>query len=292
MKNENIPAIHEKVGGLKKNFYALSFYSLPKQKLKFLHYHDCIEFGLCLEGSGVCFTDKGEMHYEAGDVQLILPFQPHYNITDNDNTKWMFISIDLRKLTSEHVKLEHSFFLEMAQRIDVSGVITEKANGDTHCRIKDMASLFNSDMLGKTIFFDVLTLKLAELIVYLSHNKANSVEDYRVYKKNASILPSMNYVSLSIDRGEKPKVPEMAAACFMSESYFRKVFLSVMGESPKSYIMRMQIQKAADLLAITDFPLTEISLQCGFEDNSTFYRCFMRIYGISPGEYRKKCRQD
>lgn len=292
MYDDKINVVYKGVRGFEKNFYSLSVYSMPKQELKFLHYHGYMELGICLEGGGVCYTDKGEMPYEEGDVQLILPFQPHYNITDKDNTRWMFISIDLMKLSSKHVKLEPSYFLEMAQRIDVSGVFTRKDNPDIHCRIKDISSLFQSEISDNDIFSDLLTLRLAELIAHLSYNKAKKVDDYKAYKKNGSIIPAMNYVSYAIDAMNHPRVSEMADACFMSESYFRKVFASIMGESPKSYITRVQIQKAADLLATTELNLAEISEKCGFSDNSTFYRCFMKIYGVSPSEYRKKLKQD
>lgn len=292
MYNDKIKVVYKGVRGFDESFYSLSVYSLPKQELKFLHYHGYMELGVCLEGSGVCYTDKGEMKYEAGDVQLILPFQPHYNITDNDNTRWMFISVDLCRLSSKHVKLEPAYFLEMAQRIDVSGVFKKAEAPDIHYRISDISSLFQSKIADDDMFSDLLTVRLAELIAYLSCDKAKAIDDYKVYKKNSSIIPAMNYVSYAIDAMNRPKVSEMADACFMSESYFRKVFASVMGESPKSYVIRMQIQRAADLLSTTELTTAEISEKCGFSDNSTFYRCFMKIYGLSPNEYRKKCRQD
>jgi AraC-like DNA-binding protein len=60
-----------------------------------------------------------------------------------------------------------------------------------------------------------------------------------------------------------------------------------MGESPKSYVVRQQIQKAAGLLVTTKDPISNIAARCGFEDVSTFYRRFVKIYGVSPTEYRR-----
>ncbi len=292
MKRDSVNIIYEKVRGLEKNFYEVALYTMHVSEFKLLHYHDAFELGVCLSGGGVCMTDSGEIPFSAGDVQLILPFQPHYNITDREGTVWMFISIDPLKMSSPHVNIDVAYFAELAQKIDTSGVFTKKQHPEIHRLITDIADIFQGEARGDIALSDILTLKFSELLVLLSHNSTVSVDSYSGYKKNRSVLSAMNYVSSAIDNGRQPTVSGMAEACFMSESYFRKLFKASAGETPKSYILRIQTGAAATVLASTDIPISKICTQYGFEDYSTFYRCFQQVYRMSPFEYRKKCRQD
>lgn len=288
MKDINI--IYESVGGLEHSFYSVSTYSMPRQELKFLHYHEVLELGLCLAGSGICHTDVGEAPYSKGDAQIILPYQPHYDVTDGEDTLWIFISIDVMKMSSSHVTTDAAYFTELVRRLDVSGVFSQSEHPELHRRIKDIAELFQSGGGDGIAFSDILSVRCAELLLFLSSIGDIKREDTGGYKKNRSILPALNYVSESLKQGQRPTVSGMADSCFMSESYFRKVFRSATGESPKDYAVRMQTRAAADLLAATDLTLPEIYTRCGFEDSSTFYRCFVRVHGTSPGEYRRKCK--
>ena len=106
-------------------------------------------------------------------------------------------------------------------------------------------------------------------------------------KKSEAILPAIRAASQAVEAGERITVCEMANACFMSESYFRKLFSEVMGESPKKYLLHLQAQKAADLLVTTALSIGEIAERTCAEDFSTFYRRFVRIWGVSPETYRR-----
>ncbi len=286
MKNINV--LYEGVGGFDNGFYSVSMYSMPRQELKFLHYHEVLELGVCLEGEGICYTDRGEIPYCAGDVQLIPPFCPHYDIALKDNALWMFISIDVSAMSSLRVSLDRAYFIELSQKLDTCRVFSK--DEAVHRNISEIAELFLREASESTRLADLLVLKTAELLERLAFDKRENDSVSVDYKKNKSILPALNYVSASLKNGVRPLTRLMAESCYMSESYFRKIFTCATGESPKSYITRMQIQAAVSLLASTDLTIPEIYTQCGFDDNSTFYRCFMRIYKTSPGEYRKKCK--
>ena len=82
-------------------------------------------------------------------------------------------------------------------------------------------------------------------------------------------------------------VPDMAEACFLSESHFRRLFTSVTGESPKAYWRRRRLETAAKLLCESEQTVTEISFLCCFTNHSTFYREFLKHYGCNPTKYRE-----
>ncbi len=72
------------------------------------------------------------------------------------------------------------------------------------------------------------------------------------------------------------------------ESYFCRLFKSVVGVRPMEYIRVLRLEKARRLLINEKIGISKVALECGFSDMNYFTRCFRRHYGITAGEYRKR----
>lgn len=79
---------------------------------------------------------------------------------------------------------------------------------------------------------------------------------------------------------------ELAQLCHLSLSSFKRKFSEVFDESPKKYINRKKLEKAASLLKSNDDRVSDIAYDVGFESIATFTRNFTAFYGKSPSEYR------
>ncbi|MCM3626632.1 helix-turn-helix domain-containing protein [Paenibacillus glycanilyticus] len=73
----------------------------------------------------------------------------------------------------------------------------------------------------------------------------------------------------------------------MSPSNFSHHFKKTMGQNFKEYIDIFRIQTSIQLLRTTDQTLEGISQQTGFSNTSSFIRCFKKIVGTTPGQYRE-----
>ena len=80
----------------------------------------------------------------------------------------------------------------------------------------------------------------------------------------------------------------MANVCGMSPKYFCEYFKSMTGYTPVEYLNVSRISKAAKLLLNTDEPVTQIALDCGYNDLSYFIKQFGKHKGMSPGKFRKE----
>lgn len=80
----------------------------------------------------------------------------------------------------------------------------------------------------------------------------------------------------------------LAQACNYSESQFNRVFRSIMGSSPRRYVLRHRLETAKDLLARTDLALSNIAGRTGFYDASDFGKRFREQEGMTPRKYRMK----
>ena len=57
------------------------------------------------------------------------------------------------------------------------------------------------------------------------------------------------------------------------------------------YLHSRRIQESRFLLSETDHSLSQIARILGFSSLSYFSQSFRRLEGVSPMEYRKRCRQ-
>ncbi len=82
------------------------------------------------------------------------------------------------------------------------------------------------------------------------------------------------------------KLGALARAFEHSPFHFHRVFSDVVGETPKRYVERLRLERAAYRLAITDDTVLDVGLSVGFASHETFSRAFRRVIGRSPSQYR------
>ena len=83
-------------------------------------------------------------------------------------------------------------------------------------------------------------------------------------------------------------VVSLARECALSVRAVQKVF-AAMGTTPSAYIQERRLARAAEkLLAYPEATITQIAFDYGFNDSAYFARCFRRLNGVSPREYRMR----
>ena len=74
----------------------------------------------------------------------------------------------------------------------------------------------------------------------------------------------------------------------MGVQTFRRRLMAVTGESPKSFISAIQMERASKLLVDNpDMPVSRVANLCGYDETNSFARSFKRAYGITPSQYRE-----
>ncbi|MFH1914382.1 MAG: AraC family transcriptional regulator [Pseudomonadota bacterium] len=74
-------------------------------------------------------------------------------------------------------------------------------------------------------------------------------------------------------------------ACF-SPYHFHRIFSGMIGESVKSHIRRLRLERAAITLKHGETPVTDIALNAGFESHESFTRAFTAMFSLSPRRFR------
>jgi len=78
----------------------------------------------------------------------------------------------------------------------------------------------------------------------------------------------------------------------LSPEHLQRVFRAAVGETPKEYVTRLRVERAAFCLLAHGSPVHELAAQCGFRRVETFIRAFRRRYGVSPRQYRLSGRAE
>jgi AraC-like DNA-binding protein len=81
---------------------------------------------------------------------------------------------------------------------------------------------------------------------------------------------------------------ELAQLACLSPAQFHAVFRETIGTTPAQCLREIRIRNAQRLLLQTEAPIKAIAEQCGLGDPFAFSRCFRRICGISPSDYRAR----
>lgn len=79
----------------------------------------------------------------------------------------------------------------------------------------------------------------------------------------------------------------LAKHLHMSESQLYRKLKALSGKSTAVFIRSIRLSAAKRLLESSEFNISEIAYQCGFNDPAWFSRVFKEEYGVSPSSFRK-----
>ena len=82
-------------------------------------------------------------------------------------------------------------------------------------------------------------------------------------------------------------VADLAQVVDLSPSHFCRLFKEAFGLTVHRYVMHQRLELAQRLMLQTSESLSSIALSCGMSDQSHLTRCFHRLVGETPAEWRR-----
>ncbi len=89
---------------------------------------------------------------------------------------------------------------------------------------------------------------------------------------------------------EDISLDELAAEAQLSPYHFARMFKQSVGVPPRVYLTQLRMEKACELLALTDLPITDIAIQIGYSSSQVLARVFFKYQRMSPTAYRRAVR--
>ena len=248
-------------------------------------FHEDIEIKYFFEGSSTLCVGTETVVARAGDVVVINPYEFHSTVGNaEEKGRYHLLMIELDFFGSENgfIDLRHLF---MAERTRITTLI--KSNP----RISRLVEEAVLEMENRREHYENavrgIVLELFSLLLrdYKDSRLLNYPNDKS--KRHYQVI----YPAIRMIRGDCTKehgIEEMALACNVSKYHFCRIFKESIGMSAVEYRNEYRLQTANVLLRTTDKTVSEIALQCGFDDPAYFSRLYKKRYGVSPQKNRAR----
>jgi len=236
------------------------------------HLHNSFELLFMCEGSMTVTLNNKEEQINSGDVAVILSNEIHsYNTTAYSAGILLFFADnflgDSHKIFSKYTLKEHVVTVPDS---DIEAFIRKCGEiGDTK-----HAVLYHKGYLN-TLLYKILS---------------NSC----LVEKTADIQQDLLRKSLIIIQQEYDKginLNEAAKNLGMSRAYISQFFRKAMGCGFNEYVNKLRVEKAKNLLVQSKLSILDVALECGFDNQRSFDRVFLKFQRSTPSKYKKKNTQ-
>jgi AraC-like DNA-binding protein len=258
-----------------------------------LHFHNCLEIGVCHSDSGIMEFYGEPLQFQAGDITVIPRNVPHTTYSDPSlESHWSYLFLDPHELFHTYLPGNWADFdLSVYQFRNYKHILSSTQ----YPHVKFLADAAIRELSEKKPNYQLsargLLLSLyIELYRIQSENDAQerSLSGFTATDpENALIIsPALDY--MEDHYMEQFTMEYLADLCHWSPTHFRRIFHAIMNTSPLDYLNTTRVMKSCNLLLSTEESILDISEMVGFHSVSSYNRYFIRIMQTSPREYRKR----
>ena len=264
------------------------------QKALEIHSHDHNELVFVFGGSAIHEVDSESYPLIRGDVFVLRGNHFHgFDETNNLHLKMVLYSEELFKsLNNEFSELPgfQALFLnepryrknhKFKSKLHLN---SEQLNNVAHLLIR-MKEEQDAKRPGYRSFIENL---LSILIILMC----------RYYSETTSVKPkSLVHLSSAItfmeeNYNQQIRMTDLARKVNLGPSAFRHSFKYLTGLSPKDYLIRLRIERAAEMMISNcHIHVIDASIAVGFDNSSYFSRKFKEIIGMTPIKFLKNQRE-
>lgn len=128
---------------------------------------------------------------------------------------------------------------------------------------------------------------LLQILGLVINNKWYAASPTKFEKVTHQIVPLKKVLKkIESDYSNPISLDDLANEAGMNPRYFCKYFKKLTQRSPIEYLNYYRIECACEQLLTTSASITEIALNCGFNEVSYFIRTFKKFKGTTPNQYK------
>ena len=216
-----------------------------------------------IKGNAKFIHDKDVVSVKTGDIVFVPAF---YNYTlDSGDEEVCVIHFECDRKLPQKIKK-----------------FTPEATSYYEKQFDELYNVWSKKQLGfeyecKSIFY--------RIVMHIEKDLANSKTDLT----NNKILRTTEYIHENFT-DQSLTVEKLANYSNISETYFRKLFLSNYGTTPLDYINKLRLNYAIELLSSGYYTVNEVSEKCGFSTPYYFSAFIKKQTNKSPIQFKKSSR--
>jgi AraC-like DNA-binding protein len=254
-----------------------------------LHFHNCLEIGICHQDNGFIEFADNPVPFKAGDVTFISRNVPHTSYSAKGKSSlWSYIFLNPDELFKGVFGPSSPYgeiYSDMTQNLQMI------LGGDEHREIYTLVTQVLAELVNKEMNYQVavkglmLSIFMKLMRIYSSQNQPRLIQR-EAHDNDIVIMPALEYIRENYMLNFP--IEDLASMCHLSQTHFRRVFHEIMQTSPLDYLNTTRILQSCILLRTTEESILAISEQVGFRSVSSFNRHFSVKMGAQPGEWRRK----
>lgn len=257
----------------------------PHSKAPFWHFHPEIEMVYVKGGKGKRHIGNHLSYYHGGDLVLIGSMLPHTGFTDRltRNESETIIQFNNDCFGSGFFQIEEMRNIQQLLHRAKSGLaFYGEAKTQIGARMEKMAAL---DNFGKLIELLGILRDMARTEEYEILNADGYTFEVES-KDNDRINVIFDHVKANFQ--DHISLDEIAEISNMTVPSFCRYFKRLSGKTFTQFVNEIRIVHACKLLTEQQLSISNVALECGFNNFSYFNRIFKEVAGKSPSEYRKQ----
>lgn len=262
------------------------FYAGGADRESGLHFHDCLELDLVLEGRGTYRIESAEVPLVPGDIYVINNLEHHMSYGDGC-LRLLVIVFDpalvagLEPYDGEYLQP----FFQRGMRFGNRITPRDEAYREVHDLMRKLEVEWNRRETGYRLIVKAVLLQILAILFRHGARQAVTAPEQQQFRKSyESIRAAVRHLHEHLV--EPVRLESLASMVSMNRSYFSTLFHRVTGSSVTDYVIQLRLQQACIRLATTTDPVTRIAMETGWPNLSWFNRCFRKAYGMTPRQYR------
>ena len=235
------------------------------------HFHKNVEFLFVTKGTQHAMIGGEKIVAEEGDILYVDTFEPH-SFADDAGVEGYVLVVSLWYLNCFQKLFENQRFPRVLR--------DKEKNAEIISFIKEWKGKYRKGRYledAYEIFVDANRL-------FLMMKNAYGILPRQKNNNQSVILDILQYLEKHYK--EKVTVKEIAKTLGYTKEYCSQVFNYYMGESFRRYLNRIRVYKFQELYRErgADISIIHLAFECGFDSQSTFYRAYKDVFGITPRE--------
>ncbi len=238
-----------------------------------LHWHDCFEIELVLNGEATQVLNGDTYKMACGTLYMLNPTDFHSIKSNGAEVYNIMFSEELLDETVLHkiLSVEKNIVFSLSER--------EMVN------IKFMMSQMLYEFEHNSEFSDLLVKNYMECLLMMILRKCEFGKETKRDSDNDSMRKALLYMHSRFR--ENPTLIQVAEIAGFNKNYFSGLFHQTTGKTYKEYLNALKLEHSKKLVLTTNIPITEICYASGYNSLTNFLRVFKEQYGVSPAAMRK-----
>lgn len=241
----------------------------PTEDLFPPHTHETYEFILYIKGDISYVFEGKECKLKKYDLVVTRPSVIHYIRPDSQDEYERFDLIFNENILSKSLREKLEKFEDVINLSSENEVLGLFEKLDWYLKKFSGEDLEN-----------ILTNVISEIMYNVAYIKVEK-DKINYLSLNESVYKAINYINENLTTIKD--LQEICDYLYITKSHFHHLFLKNMHVSPKRYITEKRLMLARELLR-RGKKATEVYVECGFYDYTSFYRAYKKTFGYTPIE--------